>query len=298
MRISLVKSLRLFACPKGFDKKDNAATQINAIRSWLTWLDGDQITLVGEDPGVKEITESYGLRWAKVETNDLGTPFIESMFRAGEQSGNENYLCYINSDILMFPEICDILTTEILDHSLIVGTRWDLEKFELSSSNISNEPESTQSVLLSQSREHARTGIDYFIYPRGTRPAISRDLLLGRNYWDHHLIYLWNQAKLRTIDVSGKVRPIHVNHNYEHIANLEKRVHFSPEFETNKRITRKKLADLDFTTHFVDSNSRVRKNLRRKLQAYIRRSRKRVFDYIVAFGGITTKKIIRRNLFQ
>jgi hypothetical protein len=179
-----------------------------------------------------------------------------------------------------------------------VGTRWDLEKFELSSVNISVEPESTQRLLLSHANEHARTGIDYFIYTRSTRPAISKDLLLGRNYWDHHLIYLWNQAKLRTIDVSGKVRPIHVNHNYEHIVNLDKTVHFSPEFEINKRVTRKKLADLDLTTHFVDSHSRVRKNLRKKLGAQIRRYKKSALDYIVALGNFLTKKIIRRNSSQ
>jgi hypothetical protein len=55
-------SLTLFSAPKPFNNPHIDIIQRNSIRSWMQLGTGVQVVLVGEEAGLVEVAEEYGLR--------------------------------------------------------------------------------------------------------------------------------------------------------------------------------------------------------------------------------------------
>jgi hypothetical protein len=270
------EQFHIFACPKPFIKPSDITNQTNAILSWLRIFPSSQITLVGKDAGVKETADKFKLNWCDVAVNDKGTPYVESIYSNVESIVNQRYLCYINSDIVLFDDFRKILNPKIVGSSLVVGSRWDTDVNYDLKDELSTNPIKLQSELLANAVEHPNTGIDYFLYDRNYRPKISQDFLLGRSSYDHHIIFSWNKKRLKTISASNIVRPIHMNHHYNHIDNYSPKLDISPEIMQNRALAKFKVHDLEDCTYFIDSNLRIKRSINKR----IKRKFKRVFSYI------------------
>ena len=91
--------------------------------------EGVEVWLVGNETGVEQAALDQGVHYiADVERTPAGTPRIDSIFSRVRQESSAEYLCYVNADILLFP---DMLTTLELakntyEHFLLVGQRWDM----------------------------------------------------------------------------------------------------------------------------------------------------------------------------
>lgn len=209
--------ITFFAVPKPF-RGHTEIIQLNAIQSWLRICSPENIILMGDDEGTREVASEFGVRHIpEVTRNEFGTPLVNAMFKEAEQASAYSTLCYINADIILMsdflPAVRDVMP--LLPRFLMVGRRWDLDITERLSFDDGWEMRMRRRVK-EFGRGHAHTGIDYFVFPRGLWKDIP-PFAIGRWAWDNWLIYRANFDRSSIVDASDRVVAVHQNHNYHHI---------------------------------------------------------------------------------
>src|SRR5262249_16704670 len=121
--------LTFFATAKAFEGH-SGVIQRNALKSWTLLPPDVEVILFREDKGAAEIAAKLSLRHEPhVERNESGTKRLDSMFRQAQAIARRDIVCYINCDILLFPEFIEALRRVGQKHErfLIVGKRWDTD---------------------------------------------------------------------------------------------------------------------------------------------------------------------------
>ncbi|HOG58530.1 MAG TPA: hypothetical protein PLJ87_03515 [Anaerolineaceae bacterium] len=212
--------ITLFSAPKPFTNPHIALIQRNALASWQALGSDAAVALVGDEPGIAEAAAEFGFtHLPQVAVNALGTPLISSIFALGRSLNESPYLAYVNADILLFPDFVDCTRRvgAVLERFLLVGRRWDLDVEDL----LRFDPEGQAALLQklqAEGRLHARTGSDYFIFPRACFQDIP-DFTVGRAGWDNWMIYQARAQGWPAVDASADLRIIHQNHDYSHLPN-------------------------------------------------------------------------------
>lgn len=92
----------LFAVPRAFRDPRHADIQHKAIRSWISLKPRPEILLIGNEEGIKEVCEQYGLRHVPhVRTNEYGVPYLNSAIEQAIRHASHDILCYVNADIVV-----------------------------------------------------------------------------------------------------------------------------------------------------------------------------------------------------
>lgn len=239
--------LTLFTTPKPFKDPHIVTIQRNALRSWKALGKDVEIVLVGDEHGMPEIAEEFGLiHRPEARINEQGTPLISSIFDLGRAENSSPYLAYVNTDIILFPDFIETLKTigSQLQKFLLVGQRYDMDILE----ELPFE-DGWQKELLhqaqTQGKRHARAGSDYFIFPRACFKDIP-DFSVGRAGWDNWMIFKGRKEKWTVVDCSEDINIIHQNHDYSHLPGGQ--IHYrQPETGVNIRLAggRRTIFDLD-----------------------------------------------------
>ncbi len=241
--------ITIFTAPKPF-KRDIGRIQRNAIWSWLALGSAIEILLIGEEEGMDRAAAELGVRMLpEVERNPQGTPLVSSIFDQARRAARHDLLCYVNSDIIFFPDLLRAVgrARGAFDRFVLVGQRWDLEMEEEWGLHEFSDGEK-RSGLLQGARRHPRTGSDYFVF----RPDQFLDMppfALGRSGWDNWMIYAGRAAGVPVIDGSEAVTVLHQNHDYGHLPGGS--AHYRlPESERNVELAggREMMFTLDDTT--------------------------------------------------
>jgi hypothetical protein len=214
--------LTIFSAPKPFSDPHIARIQRNAIASWLHLGEEVEILLVGDEQGLAEVGAEFGVRVLRdVERNEEGTPLISSIFQLASGESRHSFLCYTNTDILLFQDLIDAVQkiSSRFNDFLILGQRWDLDlERELTFG------EGWQRKLMeevhSRGQRHPPMGSDYFIF----RQELFQDIpafALGRAGWDNWMIYAGRRAGVPVVDASEAITVVHQNHDYHHLPNKQ-----------------------------------------------------------------------------
>src|SRR3990172_1915973 len=121
--------ITLFSAPKPFTDSHVAMIQRNAIRSW-TLLPDVEITLLGEEPGLADAAQDFGVQHLPgVVRNESGTPLISSMIEVVRQTATSDLLCIVNSDMLLMSDFVEAAKQimKLKDAFVLLGQRWDLD---------------------------------------------------------------------------------------------------------------------------------------------------------------------------
>ncbi|MGV8026800.1 MAG: hypothetical protein AB2L18_09605 [Anaerolineaceae bacterium] len=206
-----------FTTPKSFTDPHINIIQRNAIQSWKSLGEQVEIFLIGNDEGVAQAASDLQvLHFPQVRCNDQGTPLISSMLQIARENSCSPYLCIINTDILVLPEMLDVLKVVAgkMQQFLLVGQRWDVEITELLPQN-----ESLFTVIREKiqkiGRLHPPMGSDYFLFPRTCFTKIP-DFAIGRAGWDNWMIYKARLEGWKVIDGSQSTTIAHQDHDYRH----------------------------------------------------------------------------------
>ncbi len=210
--------LTIFTAPKPFTDPHINIIQRNAIQSWQHLSDVVDVILIGEEDGLVEVAEEFGVKHLPdVARNKWGTPLVSSIFSLARDSSDAPVLAYVNADMLLMPEFVAVArkAVEQAKKFLIVGRRWDLDLKEQLSFD-SNWVTRLWNYVDTNGELHAPGGSDYFIFPRTIFTDIP-DFAIGRAGWDNWMIYQGLQQKWPVVDASDSLMVVHQNHDYSHL---------------------------------------------------------------------------------
>lgn len=243
--------LTLFTAPKAFVDPHTSLIQHNALRSWQALGDSVSVVVVGNEEGIGEAAKSYAFTHRPdVRLNKLGTPLISSIFELGRHENSSAFMAYVNADIILFPEMLDVIRTVAsqAEQFLLIGQRWDLEILQ----PLSFDGEWVSAMkrkMHKDGKPHARTGSDYFVFPRFCFQEIP-DFSVGRAGWDNWMIYQARRQGWLTVDCSAQLDIIHQEHDYRHLP--DGKPHYRlPETGENIRLAggRRAIFVLDDASH-------------------------------------------------
>jgi len=213
--------LTIFTCPKPFEGHIGII-QENAVRSWMKLPIPVEIILFGDEPGIAEVSEWYGVRHIRdIKKNRYGTPLLNDVFEQAYCHAVYTTLCYVNADIILLPDIILALRNvqeSICSNYLLVGQRWDLD-----TGNRVN--------------RHPPLGSDFFVFPKETRIQLP-PFAIGRAGWDNWMIYHALKSGITVIDISPVTTVIHQNHSYNHIKDGTGQAYENPESDENLKIVK------------------------------------------------------------
>jgi len=247
--------LTLFSAPKPFTDPHVAMIQRNAIRSW-TLLPDVEITLLGEEPGLADAAQDFGVQHLPgVVRNESCTPLISSMIEVVRQTATSDLLCIVNSDMLLMSDFVEAAKQimKLKDAFVLLGQRWDLD--------VTQPIEFTEgwqdrlsSIVHRQGILHRPAGSDLFLFPRSCYQDIP-DFTIGRAGWDNWMIYKARKEGWHVIDCTPSVMIVHQNHDYSHLPGS--RAHYDhPDSNENIRLAGGQAAIrytiLDSTHQLVD----------------------------------------------
>ena len=209
--------LTLFTVPKPFEGHI-ALIQKNAIASWSRLHPNVEILLLGDESGVEMAADHLGARYLSgVQTNELGTPLVSSVFELAREAARHRVIAYVNTDVLLMPDVLSALDSVLqrFERFLIVGQRWDLAvRKQIAFTN--GWESHLRGELTHRGELHAPAGSDYFIFPKAGYAHVP-PFAIGRAGWDNWMIYAARMAGTPVVDATGQITAVHQNHGYEHL---------------------------------------------------------------------------------
>lgn len=205
--------LTIFTIPKPF-KGENIINQCNAILSWKNAVKDSQIILWGDDEGVKEYSDKLCVEYGGiVPRNDFGTPIISGVFERTKNIAKNQYLMYINADIVLlddFNSIISIFLEPLGKFAIVCGKRTDctLNRFIDFSSDWIMDLKNNE---IPKGKIHSYTGIDYFLFSKSL-PIKLKPFAVGRPGWDNWFLFYAKKNNILILDASEIILAIHQNH--------------------------------------------------------------------------------------
>jgi hypothetical protein len=246
--------LRIISTCKPF-VGDDAMRQRNAIRSWMTLVQPEEIVLVGDDDGVEEVCLEFGLTFRPdVDRVDGRLPSLASLL-TDEFVHSTEFLCLVNADIVLPSSLITALekTRASLDLFLLTGERWGVSI----KSDLSNEQ-----LTGPQFFEHARAvgclpgphWIDYFVFPPALLSPVP-PLAVAGYLWDHWIVGRALDNGAAVVDATNFVTAVHQDHGIAAPSHAELRR------SNNARVIgdQSKLATIANATHILEADGTIRR---------------------------------------
>ena len=270
--------LTLFTTAKAFTGHSEVI-QRNALKSWTLLDPGIEIILFGDDEGAAEIARELGLRHEPhVERNEFGTKRIDYIFRRAQEIARHEVLCYSNCDMIYANEFCSALgaVDARFARFLMVGRRWDTDITV--PINFSSSAWQAETVRLAQETGVKQPGysVDYFGFRRGLYAKMP-ELVIGRIWWDHWLVWKARMESAAVVDVSRIVTAVHQNHGYGYHPAGAQGVWNDEQARRNLEVAggRKHLFTIADSTHILDADG-FHRNWFAPFAPYHRRLRPRI----------------------
>jgi hypothetical protein len=231
-------SLTLFTTCKSFQGQF-ATIQRNALRSWKRLCPPCEVLVFGNEAGVGQCCDELGFKQIpEIARSKFGTPLLSDLFRQADHSANNDYLAYVNADIILTRDlmIAAETTAKRFQKFLLIARRWNVGiESEWDFQEADWELKLRDYVANHGTLEPPYGGVDLFLYPR----AIWDDLppfAVGRTRWDSALIHRARQMGMAVIDATDALTSIHQNHDYSHNHLGTAGVFKGPEAITNEKL--------------------------------------------------------------
>ena len=228
--------------------------QINAINSWRSLSDDIEIIIFGLSRGVDEYAKIINATYIpEIKCTDSGIPLISDMILQGTKRAKFDILLLVNADIILPNKFIDII--QILKNRkkkfLAIGHRWDMDVDEYINFSDLIESKKFWSKANEISKQHSCTGIDYFIFKKGTLKSLP-DFAIGRFGWDNWILWSVRRRLIPLIDLSAEIKVIHQNHIYKK--------HFKTDIERNNKLGEEKGLNI-LDANYLFKNGKITKNI-------------------------------------
>jgi len=278
--------ITFFTIPRPF-KGHHEIIQTNAILSW-TKLDIEcEIIIFGDEPSVIQFAQNNNIKCiSNYQSNSYGTPLLDGIWKLANESCKNDLICYINTDIILFPEFPIEVKKIKLEEFLLAGRRWDLDinyKIDFKS-DWTNQ---LKSQINNNGKLHPETGTDYFLFPKNIMPTLP-PFAIGRGVWDNWLLRKFKKSSIPLIDGTS-ILTVHQNHDYSHIKSLTK---ISP-VKGKERLTNLELSNLKYWEILFISDADYLFVNERIIEVKIQKKIKRfLYRYLFLTIKIVAKKLL------
>ena len=205
--------LTIFTTPKPFTE-DTTDRQCYAIRSWLQIT--PDVIVFGEEQD-RDIIEELGARFIDdYKRNELGTPYVDSLFDRAQELAKYPTLMYVNADVILLPGVGDVVKAiEQYGNFFVMGQRIDIDLPNIIPGD-ANWVRHYQMCAAQSGRLIDQTGKDYFIVPNPV-PFDIPSFLVGRLMWDTAFVRLAHEAGCTLFDATPSITALHIQHGYDHL---------------------------------------------------------------------------------
>jgi len=210
--------LTVIAAPKPF-QGHIGVIQRNAIISWSKLEPRPEIILFGHEEGIAEFARTLNIvHIPEVARNQYGTPLLGDIFCRAESRASNNLLAYINADIVLPKEFIASLNAiqRKFQRFLAVGRRTNLDIRD-PIDFLPGWEEKLRTVRLREGQLESHTGIDFFVFPRGTYQNVP-PLAIGRIWFDQWCIKYARKKGIPVVDLTDFVPIVHQIHDYNHVS--------------------------------------------------------------------------------
>jgi hypothetical protein len=226
-----VLPLTIFTVPKPF-AGDIDVIQQNAIESWTRLGDGIEIVLCGDEDGVAETADRFGIRYVpNVGHNEHGTPLLDSVFRLAREASRSPRLAYVNTDVILLGNFRDAAARLPVTH-LMVGRRWNLDVSERLAF-AGDWEDALRARIAAEGRRAEPVWIDYFVFGRDSPLADVPPFAVGRPRWDNWMIFRARSLGIPVTDATAVVDAVHQNHGHGHVPEGTGELWYGPEAQAN-----------------------------------------------------------------
>ncbi|MDD4736017.1 MAG: hypothetical protein PHP44_07925 [Kiritimatiellae bacterium] len=296
----MTKKVTIFALPKPFVDPHITMIQRNALQSWITSCPKAEIVLIGNEDGVKETAQAFGvIHCPEVRVDSYGTPLMDSLFQQALENSSGDVLCYINADIILMDSFDPILDQLSFEKFLLVGERMDMNIHGPVDFSNPDWRKILKQQVAQHGKRHTCDGIDYFLFPRNGVFDKVLPFAIGRGFSDHWLIYEARRRNAAIIDLSEYMMAVHQNHGRQHTSGKEIHGYEDfPEYLTNRELMRFKgwgqLCDLRDAEWMHDGGTLRRNRPRSRLKRALAdtwRIYPKLYDRILKLTGKSSRHV-------
>jgi hypothetical protein len=257
--------LTLFAIPKPL-VGEAAEPQRNAFRSWQQLGERVNVILLGSEAGVAEAAADFGFEHLpSIETNEFGTPLLNSAFELAQRQARDEIVGYANADLIFYPDLLEAVqaVSARAKRFLLVGQCYDhAVDAELDEAGLSALRRRDDGVL------RTKRQIDYFVFPRGSVKDVP-PFAVGRPAWDAWMIWQARRNRVKVVDLTPSTFVVHQPHGYTHVVTPTGKRSDGPEAVANRSLLRfGQRFSIDDATYRLEGGRLIanRTNLRRRIK--------------------------------
>jgi len=225
--------IAVLAIPKPFSGHVGII-QRNAVRSWRRFLGDAEIFLCGDEDGTADVARTArATHVPDIECNEFGTPLLNSAFREVAGRTDARILCYVNADVLLFPDLVAAAERLAMRDFLMVARRRCVEISEDVSFSETYPTRDAFASRFSLTELDSSDALDVFVL---TRTDVLLDILpfaVGRPGWDNWYVYNALKHRIPVVDATDVVTVVHQRHDYGHVAGAGNNDWGGPEGDRN-----------------------------------------------------------------
>jgi len=213
-------------CPKKFHAPW-ADLQVRAIESWKNVAMESEVCIVAPRSDVETLPEGLADYAVVAKENSLSPlPLFGDIMEEAYRCSDADLFCYLNSDIIVPSNFGQLEVEGLEERFLVIGARWDMAEDAEYPERL--EPQNVIQYLSANIKQgkvvlHRPTGIDYFIFRRGTFDSLN-SLIVGRGGYDAALLAYCLRSGIQLVDATETYPILHQFHDYSHLPGAKKRV--------------------------------------------------------------------------
>jgi hypothetical protein len=268
--------LSFLASPKPF-VGHAGVIQRNAIRSWKAVNPDVEVIIYGDGEGVSEVCRDMGLQHVPdIPCSPSGVPYFNEIARHADRNARYDTQCYLNCDIILAGDIIGAIRSITFPRYLITGQRIDMQ--EGVTIDVTTEEwrrNLPEIVMAGGAVLHAPTGMDYFIFERGTWSSLL-PLVIGRGGYDEALVLYCLRNGIPFINGTLAIVALHQYHDYGHLKGGRKAVGQGEDARNNRNLHRNHHSmpnSADAPWLIIDGKlveNTIQRGVLRKIEHYVR----------------------------
>src|SRR5262249_43153622 len=197
--------LTLFTVPKPFSGHVGVI-QKNAVQSWARLGQGCQIILCADEKGTGQLAEMVNaVHLTAIKRNEFGTPLLSSVFSEVARVAEQPVLCYLNADIIVFPDLLNAIRRLPWSDFLMIGRRTNVEIRESLNFNLTDWEQELRDWTRLNGHLAPSNGIDYMVFSRTSALRTLPPFAVGRPCWDNWFVDRALRFGLPVIDATSVV---------------------------------------------------------------------------------------------